>query len=308
MPLDAPGSPTPRPVHRKSATADDGTHLSYEVIGDGPRTLLLANGLGGRLYAWDPLIDAFADEYRLITWDYRGLFDSGTPASRRRLSLIDHVDDARAILRAESCERAVFVGWSMGVQVSLDLAATHPELCAGLVLLNGTYGHALSTGFQPLVAVPGLPRLLHFAIETAHGQPALLGTLAQLARLGELPATALFSLTAGARSLALRPVLRRYMDDVLGGSFDNFLRLFQELDAHSVYHLLPEIEAPTLVVSGLLDLLTPARQSWEIHLRLHDSRHLALVRASHFALLERPEVVVPAVRAFLAERARFDVR
>ena len=308
MALEAPRSRASRTVHRKRAVSEDGTHLSYEVIGEGPRTLLLANGLGGRLYAWDPLIDALADEYRLITWDYRGLFDSGTPASRRRLSLVDHVGDARAILRAEACERAVFVGWSMGVQVSLDLAATHPELCAGLVLLNGTYGHTLSSGFQPFVSLPGLPRLMHFAIEAAHGQPALLGWLAQLARLGELPATALFAITAGARSLALRPVLRRYMDDVLGASFDNYLRLFQELDAHSVYHLLPEITAPTLVVSGLLDLLTPARQSWEIHLRLHDSRHLALVRASHFALLERPDVVVAALRTFLAERAQFDAR
>jgi hypothetical protein len=41
----------------------------------------------------------------------------------------------------------------------------------------------------------------------------------------------------------------------------NYLRLFQELNAHSVYHLLRHIEQPTLVVSGLLDVLTPAYQS-----------------------------------------------
>lgn len=37
----------------------------------------------------------------------------------------------------------------------------------------------------------------------------------------------------------------------------NFLRLFQELDAHSVYHLLRDIEHPTLIVSGCWDFLTP---------------------------------------------------
>ncbi len=47
----------------------------------------------------------------------------------------------------------------------------------------------------------------------------------------------------------------------------NYLRLFQELNAHSVYHLLPHIEQPTLVVSGLLDVLTPAYQSTSYHFR-----------------------------------------
>ncbi len=310
----APVSRTPPPtstpdflrtLHRKRAVSDDGTRISYEVLGEGEHVLLLANGLGGRLYAWEPLLEGLWRDYRLITWDYRGLFDSDTPTSRRRLSLVDHVHDACAILQAERCQRATFVGWSMGVQVALDLAATHPELCAGLVLMNGTYGHTLATGFQPLVSVPGVPKLLHFLIESIHGHPAVADRVAQLARLGELPTTAMFALTAGRRGIALRPALRRYMDDVLGPSFDNYLRLFQELDAHSVYHLLPEIQSPALVVSGLLDALTPARQSWEIHWRLRDSKHLALLRASHFSLLEHPELVVPAVRTFLETRARW---
>ena len=67
-------------------------------------------------------------------------------------------------------------------------------------------------------------------------------------------------------------------------------------------HVLPEIEAPALVVSGALDLLTPQRQSFEIARRLPNAEHLALMRASHFALLERPDAVLPAIERFLAKR------
>lgn len=95
------------------------------------------------------------------------------------------------------------------------------------------------------------------------------------------------------------------MDDVLGPSFPNYLRLFQELDAHSTYHLLRHIEAPALVISGLLDILTPAYQSRDIARRMPDAEHVRLVRSSHFSMLERPEVVVPAMKKFLAERARW---
>ena len=285
------------------AVSRDGTRIAYEALGRGQRALLLANGPGGRHYSWTPLLDALWERYRLVTWDYRGLFGSGTPATARQLALTHHVDDALAVCAAEGIERCVVVGWSMGVQVGLDLAATRPALVGGLILVNGTYGHALSSGFQPLFPVPLLPKRIHAAIDFMRRTPGSAGVLARVVRAIEAPTLALLALTAGRRAVALAPLLRRYFDDVLGDDFENFLRLFQELDAHSVYHLLPEIRAPALVVSGLLDMLTPARQSREIAARLPDAEHLALARASHFALLERPELVVPAVQRFLDARA-----
>ncbi len=92
---------------------------------------------------------------------------------------------------------------------------------------------------------------------------------------------------------------------MLGPSVPNYLRLFQELDAHSVYHLLREIEAPALVISGLFDTLTPAYQSREIANRLPNAEHIQLLRSSHFSMIERPEVVIPAMKRFFEQRARW---
>ena len=147
-------------VVRRRAVSADGTPIAYEVVGEGKKTILLANGLGARLYVWEPLIADLWRDYRLITWDYRGLFDSSTPDANRNLSIHHHVEDALAILRAEEVDKTVLIGWSMGVQVALELAAQAPEMMAGLVLLNGTYGHVLQTGFQPIFAIPFLPKRL----------------------------------------------------------------------------------------------------------------------------------------------------
>lgn len=290
-------------LRKGRAASHDGTTVAYEVLGKGEKTIVLANGLGGRLYAWEELLGALWGSYRLITWDYRGLFDS--VCDPRRLAVVHHADDLASILAAEGVSRAVLVGWSMGVQVSLELAGNHPELVAGLVLINGTYGHALSTGFQPLFSVPFLPKRLHSFIELFRNHPELLEHVARLARLSELPTAAAFSLTAGPMVLRHKKLFRQYFDDVLGPSFPNFLRLFQELDAHSAYHLLPDIHAPALIVSGMFDPLTPAYQSREMARRLPDAEHLHLHRAGHFALVERPEVVVPAILRFLETRARW---
>jgi 3-oxoadipate enol-lactonase len=289
-------------LRRKRLVAADGTGIAYEVLGEGRHTLLLSNGLGGRLYSLEPIADAFWREWKIITWDYRGLFESDQPSSMRSLQVIHHVDDARAILDAESVDRAVVFGWSMGVQIALDFAATYPDRVAGLVLVNGTHGHAFSSGFQPLFSIPGLPKRLHAFTEWLQRKPEATRVLTRLSRLTEWPTTALMLITAGRRALALRPVLRRYYEDVFGPSFKSYMRLFQELDAHSVYHLLPEITAPTLVVSGKLDFLTPSYQSDEIARRMPNAEHLALARASHFALLERTDEVIGAMRRFLDRR------
>jgi len=285
--------------------AADGTGIAYEVLGRGEDTIVLANGLGGRLYAWEPLIEEFWPTHRIITWDYRGLFASDSPKSKRKLAVVHHVEDIIAILDKEEVRRAVFVGWSMGVQVSLDVAASYPERVAGLVLVNGTHGHVLSTGFQPFVRVPWLPKRLHALLDWLQENPDVAHQIARLSRLSEVPTWAFMRLMAGRRARDLAPLISRYMDDVLGPSFPNYLRLFQELDAHSTYHLLREIDAPALVVSGMFDILTPPYQSKEIANRMPNAEYIRLWRSSHFSMLERPEVVIPAMKHFINQRARW---
>lgn len=292
-------------VERRSAVGDDGFALHYEVAGRGARTLLLANGLGGRLYAWRPLVDALSEDYRFVTWDYRGLFESGRPSTHKQMAAHHHAEDARAILDAEGVQRVVAFGWSMGVQVDIDFAARYPERTAGLVLLNGTYGNVLSTAFQPLFSTRWLPKRLHELLEFLRAHPSLAHRLASIVRAGEVPTMGLMMLTAGRRSFAIRPMLRQYFDDILGSCLLEYLQTFQEIDAHSVYHVLPQVDAPALVVSGALDFLTPAYQSREIARRLPNAERLALARASHFALIERPDVVLPRVTRFLDTRARW---
>jgi pimeloyl-ACP methyl ester carboxylesterase len=287
----------------KTLDSHDGVSIAYWVIGDGPRTLLLANGLGGRLYAWEPLIRAFYPQYRFITWDYRGLFESSAPVRRRHMSIPHHAEDARAILDAEGVKQAVACGWSMGVQVCLELATLHPERVAGLILLNGTYGHAFMSGFQPLFPLPFIGRYGHRMIEFLVEHPEITERIGAVYKRMMTPTLGLFWLVSQTPMARTRPMLERYREDVFEGtSLTNFLRLFQELDGHSCYHHLKDIQAPALIVSGAFDLLTPAYQSREMARRMPNADWLHLRRASHFVLVERPDEVLPAIERFLFHR------
>ncbi len=279
----------------------DKIQISYQLIGQGNRTMILASGLGGRLYIWEPILERFADRWRMITWDYRGLFESDAPSRIHRLAVTNHAEDALQILDNEGVERAVFVGWSMGVQVSLEFASSYPERVDRLVLLNGTHGHALTTGFQPFFRVPWLQKILHELIDfmrDKHGFHKILAALCT-SRLN-------LDLIGGGyarlrRQERIKALYRQYMHDIFATDFGNYLRLFQELDAHSVYHHLRSIRHPVLIISGGLDYLTPAYQSREMRRKMPHAQHLHMRLGTHFVLVEYPDKVVERIAQFLEQ-------
>ena len=93
--------------------------------------------------------------------------------------------------------------------------------------------------------------------------------------------------------------LREQASQVSGGSFGAYLRMFQELDAHSVYHHLREIPHPTLLISGSLDPLTPAYQSREMLRKMPNARQVRFPLGTHFVLLEYPQ---PEYSLIVSER------
>lgn len=286
----------------RTVRSQDGVEIYYEVLGNGvpgARTVVLANGLGARLYSWEPLVERLAPRFRIVTWDYRGLYQSGGIRRRKDLAIEKHAQDVRAILDAERVERATLIGWSMGVQVALEVATAFPERVERLVLINGTHGHALTTGLQPFLRLPWLWRYLHGAIEHACGNPRILDLVRRVARsrVNTEGIGGLYAIIT--RNPKVRDVYRQYIADVFGPSLENYLRLFQELDAHSAYHHLREISCPTLVVWGCLDPLTPASQSRDMARRIPGARRLHFFFGTHFVLLEHPERVVSEVESFL---------
>lgn len=289
-------------LQERHITARDGVRIAYQIIGSGPQYVMLANGLGGRLYSWLPIIAALAERYTFITWDYRGLFESSEPENRAHMGVPDHAEDLLEILEAEKIQGPVhLIGWSMGVQVSLQFALEHPARVASLCLVNGTYGQIFDTALQPFVRIPISNTRMHRLFERVQQSAGKLDWVGKIFRAEVHAAFWLRKRLIRKKHSTLTLGMRQYVNDVTQTRVENFLHLFQQLDAHSVYHLLPEVKAPTLVISGGLDYLTPAYQSREIARRIPGAKHLSIPFATHFVLLERPERVVGAIADHLLE-------
>jgi aminoacrylate hydrolase len=109
--------------------------LYYEEHGppDAP-PLILSSGLGGSASYWAPNIPAFAECFRVITYDHRG-----TGRSSRDLpdaSVASMSADVLALMDALQIEEAKFVGHALGGMVGIETAIMTTRI-ERLVVVNG---------------------------------------------------------------------------------------------------------------------------------------------------------------------------
>ena len=105
--------------------------LAWWSDGDGagdPLVLVHAGVADARM--WEPIVPALAAEHRVVRFDIRGAGES-----RSGRGPYSPADDTAALLDALEIRSAHVVGASFGGLVALEVAATHPDRVASLVLL-----------------------------------------------------------------------------------------------------------------------------------------------------------------------------
>jgi pimeloyl-ACP methyl ester carboxylesterase len=280
----------------RRVTTLDGVSIAYQVAGAaGAPWVVLANGLGGSSAAWRGPIDYLGDRYRLLTWDYRGLYGSSRPSPDvdAAYGVDKHASDLDAVLAAEGIERASLVGWSFGAQVILESVRRAPARVASLVLVNGTYGRPIDT-LTPIpgaaVVIPSMIELLRrahaLATQVARrtiDKPEALRWLKRLGIVGETFDEAMFGELARAfATLDLEP----------------FFRIVKAAGHHDAEPVLSSIAAPVLIIAGDHDPFTPRELAHQMARRIPESETLIVPGGTHYVPVEYPELVSLRIERF----------
>ena len=268
----------------------DGTPIAYATAGawkdPAAPTIVLANGLGGTAAAWRHLVAHFAARCRFVTWDYRGLFGSGRPRDPEAFGVARQVDDLFAVLDTLGVTSATLLGWSMGVQVSLEALRRRPALATSLILLNGTFGRPFETLPLGVVAAHLVPRALRLlrrfhgvsarTVRTVGAWPETIGWLKRLGVVGPTLDEDVFAEVVAAFAS---------MD------MDAYFRTLHALGEHDALDVLPTIRVPTLIVTGDRDRMTPQRAARRIATLIPGAEVLAIKGGTHYAAIEFPELI-----------------
>jgi pimeloyl-ACP methyl ester carboxylesterase len=176
-------------------------------------------------------------------------------------------------------ERFALAGHSMGGRVALEAVRSARSRIAGLALLN--------TGVHTV----------------RDGEPQSRGHLLRLAYEKGMSALAAEWLppmmAGGARSAELMPrlaaMIERSTPDVYAGQINAMLNRPDALP------VLPEIEVPTLLLSGSEDTWSPVSQHETMRRRIPHATLFEIHGAGHMAPFERPDAVAVALREWLAK-------
>src|SRR6516225_7683780 len=92
----------------------NGARIYYEIAGAGQPVVFIHAGIADRRM-WNAQFDAFAERYRVLRYDHRGMGTSSMPPGPFALR-----DDLYALTRHFDLAPAVLIGCSMGGGAALD--------------------------------------------------------------------------------------------------------------------------------------------------------------------------------------------
>jgi 3-oxoadipate enol-lactonase len=243
--------------------------------GDGP-VIVFSHGLLMNHTMFASQAAALRDGYRVVTWDQRG---HGEAEHDGDWSYWESADDVLALLDHLGVEQAVLAGMSQGGFLSLRATLRAPQRVRALVLID------TQAGVEEAAMVPLYEGMA--AAWAADGPSQQTLDFAAVAILGpgaddESWKEHWASLPNHRAPQNMHPLITRDdLSDRLG-----------------------EITCPTLVVHGDADASIPVEKAQALVDGLPAAAPLVLVPgAGHAANLTHPEVVNPALRAFLDELA-----
>ena len=261
------------------------SRLYTEVRGSGP-TLVLLHGWGLNVRVWDGLVAALCDRFRIITVDLPGHGRSGWLPDCS--SLEQQAAQIHATVAALS-EEYFLLGWSLGGQLALQLAAT--QTAVRRLVLIATTPRLVAAADWPHGAPPERLAAQADGLRTDYRRTVsdflelqVRGSAGGAAALTQLNA-ALFAHGSGEGTLG--PRLAALARD---------LELLQDTDLRP---LLAAVTVPTLVIAGQYDRVTMPAASHALADSLVDARYVELRRAAHAPFLSHLPELSSLVADFL---------
>ncbi len=266
-----------RPAVGKRVEVDD-ILVSFKVFGEGD-PLFLIQAYVSTMDMWDPdFLARLAGRFTVVIFDNRGM--GGTTPGSADFTMERFAKDTAGLMRALSYESAHVLGWSIGGDIALCLAANHPERVRRLVSYAGDCGGAQK------VTAPKYKDIL----KDLHGVQ------------GVMMKDALAALFPGWWMEAHPNYWKRFP---MPTAVPNAVNVMKQDNAYEtwegVYDRLPDMDLPVLALTGTEDVSTPPENASILAGRLPDCRLVEFPGAGHGLQYMYPIGLANVIIDFLAE-------
>lgn len=249
---------------------NNGYEIGYAEAGGGNATpIVFLHGVGSDKSVWHPQLAHFGESRRTIAFDYPGYGDSDpAPDGTTR---DDYASAIISGMHELGVDRAHVCGLSLGGVAAIAMHHAAPERCASLILADTFAVHPEGRAIyeRGLAGSRDLPAMAEARVDVLLAQPA-------------------------------DPEVRREVVETMSRIDPAAYRI----GAEAVWladqrDRAGQIGAPTLVVVGGQDLITPVDLSNELVDLIPDARMQVISGAGHLGNLEKPDEFNAIVESFL---------
>lgn len=262
------GSTTSQTIESEGYVPVKDGRLYYREAGEGSPVILIHGGfLDHRM--WDDQVPVLAPSYRVVRYDVRSHGQSHAEEAP-----FSDLDDLATLMDSLAIHHADIVGLSMGGQIALDFALTHPKRVKSLVLVGP--------------GVSGFP----------YGSPELteyLEALGEASNRGDFPGmievfTRYWCDGPSRTPEGVNPEVRSKVLEMLSGSLERWMRspLVQTLDPPAVDRV-SDIVVPTLVILGTIDMPVVHEVVTYLKANIPGARRVDIPEVAHMVNMEAPE-------------------
>ncbi len=271
----------------------NGTTLYYETHGQGTPMFIMHGGLGMDHTYFRPWLDQLADQVTLVYYDHRANGRSERPASLEDVTHETWAADAEALREHLGYDQILLFGHSYGGFLAQEYAIRYGDRLKGLVLSCTApamdYGEVIMANAQARGGpqeMEALTELLSRPMADDEEMGAKLGAILPLyfnrpdpSIIADIGSRGVYSAAAWNHAAAKCMPVFNYLAD------------------------LGDITAPTLVLSGADDYITPPAQGGErIHAAIPSSQLVIFEHSGHFPFIEENDKFMQVMRGWLAER------
>jgi pimeloyl-[acyl-carrier protein] methyl ester esterase len=263
--------------------------LHVEINGNGP-DLVLLHGWGLNLRVWDGLVEDLRGRHRLIAVDLPG--HGRSPWSTGRQTPAEQAWLIHSTL-APLTNRYSLMGWSLGGQMALDLAAAMPVPIDKLVLVATTPRFTVAPDWPYGMK---LEAIIQMAEQLRRDYQRTVRDFLDLQVRG--------STDSGGIVEKLRRAL-----SVHGEAVPEALEAgLNTLTTSDLRATLGHVRTPTLVIAGQNDRITSPDASRALATALPEAQYLEIRRAAHAPFLSHRQEFGAALEKFLKARTRKKMR
>jgi pimeloyl-ACP methyl ester carboxylesterase len=260
----------------------NGVNLYYEEHGSG-EPLVLIMGFTVSSIGWHWNVPAFAEDFRTIVFDNRGVGQSDKPDAPYSMQMF--AEDTVGLLDGLNIDKAHVFGISMGGMIAQEFALRYPQRVKTLILGCTNCG-------GPNAVLSKDPDVLNILnnIESVDVQQAALA-------MTKVAVTPWFMQKRMDILLQMNQMSIQHPTPKHG-----MVRQMQAIQGHDTYARLSLISMPTLVVTGKEDDLVPPENSLTLAQRIPNADLVLLSNASHLFNVELPEATGEVVKSFIQRR------